>query len=732
MFTNCRGVSHALVVATVALLTFSGYLYFALPASAHPPQREPHVIAAPKGAICGNNCTNLQALRVPELDVGSIAALGTDLIVSDGNDIVKLTIPPMFPKSRQKVTSQPILKGFRGPDFDRRLANTPDTTGYATDYVLPGQIAIASNGDIVWHCYRFKAIFRTKKIESGYGDTQLVAIGINSNGLAIADDNTIYTTDSANDSVFAVKDGTVTRILGTGEEGNSPDGTPASEAAISGPGGVALLRSGRLIVVTRDGIKTISPGGTIETLGASGDTVPTDSPVALHDARFEKPGAISVAGDDIYVVDHPSFEAKQELTKKVRAFVRDWRDGKSLDEYRNLPPDRIYKVSLKDDAIEPVALKSFRQFIPHITVASDGTVFCTHPGSLATVEEFCEQAIVAYPPPSPDAGENNKTTLPSQDARSIDELLNFIGEESPAKKGTAGKHKQAVAKKNAKAAGGHGQKGNGKPQAKGKEKLALPKPSPELTQTSPTARGSKQPTEPEKIGSDSERPARLDSAELDDHSHGDWKTVKEKAQPAATRPLLCCNNLSPSTNAVGAALIANLEKGGAQIVSPQTGPDSDYVHTLLTRWLSEQDQESGWEKAWREHIDPRHGTVQAAFAWQRHFGEPKSSFTLSDQKGQPLTPTASKAAVRNLIAQLIATKHTADINVVRTSISIIKTEQGSHWRLILRGHFKNPIGKTDLTSSASGDQIDGFTSRRLQAVFALTPNGIRPITAYPL
>lgn len=689
------------------LITISVGCLFVSHSEAQPPERNGHIIVAPAGMPCVNGCTGLQAVRSRMAAVGMVAT-ENGLAVQTTTGIVQLNIPSLFPKSREKVVQQNILQHLRGADIDPILARIPDTTSIGLDEAFPLAIAVAKNGDLIWSCMRYRSIFRTKKTADGYGRTELAMPAVDAFHLAVSDDGTIYASDQAGSSVYAIKDGEVERVLGTGKPGSSPDGTPAMQASMTEPAGLAVLPGGRLIVVTAGGLKTISPHGTIETLGAGGTIVPTGSPIPLHEARLDGPGSLRVLGDDIYVLDHPEREKKRALWTEVRKHAEDKRFGKSLADHQDLAPDRIYKISLKEGTIEAVPLKSFRPFINHIEVGADGTLYCVHPGTLTTLREWCDEAIVAYPATT-ESNQKSETDGDAVDHRSLDQLLESIGEPSTAKR----RPKQA---------------------ASGKDK-AKPRLSPASKKLEADSNKDRTPQANRAVASgaderlsDAKGKAKLPGPRLDfdeDPLNGCWISVGERSGNIARRSS-CCTNLPHGSTTT--ELITKLEKSGATLFVPEASPESDCIHGLLSRWLSESDERSGWQKAW-DHIYPRHGTMQSAFDWQRRFGEPKSSFDLIDRDGQHLTNGATKTAVRNLIAQLVATKHQSDPNITKTSIHILKSDQDSHWRLVLRGYFKSPIGKTDL-NEVNG-KIDGYRAHRLDAVFALTPTGLQPITAYP-
>jgi streptogramin lyase len=122
-------------------------------------------------------------------------------------------------------------------------------------------------------------------------------------GLAFGPDGTLYVADTGNHAIRRVSPtGVVTTVAGTAGRG-FVDG-PADVARFDGPIGVALTRTGDLIVADtyNDAIRAISPEGEVRTIAGSGEAAHVDG--ALAEARFDTPSGVAVASDDaIWVAD---------------------------------------------------------------------------------------------------------------------------------------------------------------------------------------------------------------------------------------------------------------------------------------------------------------------------------------------------------------------------------------------------------------------------------------------
>lgn len=101
--------------------------------------------------------------------------------------------------------------------------------------------------------------------------------------------------------------GIISTIAGTGEEGLSPEGTRASQAAISIPRGLALDGRGRLYFSDsgNNRVRRIAQNGQLETVVGSGEYGDCDQPVAVREAPLNEPHGLCFYGDDVLLVsDH--------------------------------------------------------------------------------------------------------------------------------------------------------------------------------------------------------------------------------------------------------------------------------------------------------------------------------------------------------------------------------------------------------------------------------------------
>src|SRR5439155_1333801 len=71
---------------------------------------------------------------------------------------------------------------------------------------------------------------------------------------------------------FGVSSGTITTIAGSGIQGFSGEGGPATSASLLGPNGVAVDGQGNVYISDGNGarVRKVNPGGTITTIAGTG------------------------------------------------------------------------------------------------------------------------------------------------------------------------------------------------------------------------------------------------------------------------------------------------------------------------------------------------------------------------------------------------------------------------------------------------------------------------------
>jgi sugar lactone lactonase YvrE len=89
--------------------------------------------------------------------------------------------------------------------------------------------------------------------------------------VAVDDDGNVYITDQDNFRIRRVDtEGTITTVAGTGEQGYSGDGGPATKAQFTVPAGMAFDAEGNLYVADFAAVRRIAANGTISTVAGTG------------------------------------------------------------------------------------------------------------------------------------------------------------------------------------------------------------------------------------------------------------------------------------------------------------------------------------------------------------------------------------------------------------------------------------------------------------------------------
>jgi sugar lactone lactonase YvrE len=159
---------------------------------------------------------------------------------------------------------------------------------------------------------------------SGDGGPATLARLFFPDGVATDGQGNVYIADTHNGRVRKVSAETITTIAGTGEEGFSGDGGPAISARLFWPEAVAVDGQGNVYIADRNNhrVRGVSPGGTITTIagtgaqGFSGDGGPATS------AQLSYPSGIAVDGEgNVYIADRDNSRVRKVSAGTIATFA---------------------------------------------------------------------------------------------------------------------------------------------------------------------------------------------------------------------------------------------------------------------------------------------------------------------------------------------------------------------------------------------------------------------------
>jgi len=133
----------------------------------------------------------------------------------------------------------------------------------------------------------------------GDGGPALRAQFLETLGLVVARDGAIYVSDHLAHRIRVIRDGVITTYAGTGVQGQSGDGGPATQAQLDGPTAMALDAAGNLYTTDAGTsvVRRIAVDGTISTVAGTGVFGFDGDGGPATQAKLARPDGIAVAAD---------------------------------------------------------------------------------------------------------------------------------------------------------------------------------------------------------------------------------------------------------------------------------------------------------------------------------------------------------------------------------------------------------------------------------------------------
>jgi sugar lactone lactonase YvrE len=219
----------------------------------------------------------------------------------------------------RRVDEDGVIRNVAGAAFQWDRGDGGPAVG-ATLYVVLA-VACGPNDDI----YVGDAIGRIRRIDADSGTiTTMAGTGIQGHSgdggpatrarigaptaIRFDAEGNLYFTDGAYDVVRKVDTtGAITTVVGSGERGYSPDGTPAGECKLDRPWGLAVSPDGTIYVSDsrNNRVRRVGPNGRLETVAGSETPGDAGEGGQATEASLNWPHGLCLYGDDILLIsDH--------------------------------------------------------------------------------------------------------------------------------------------------------------------------------------------------------------------------------------------------------------------------------------------------------------------------------------------------------------------------------------------------------------------------------------------
>lgn len=218
-------------------------------------------------------------------------------------------------------------------------------------------------------------------------DTPLAA----PNGLAVGPDGTLYVADQTAGVVVAVRNGIAQRVAGSGATGYMGDGGPAIEAALNGPGPLAVGRDGSLYIADlwNYAIRRVAPNGTITTIAGNGTSGACADGARATGACVSSTGGLAVDSEgNVYFSDSQSTVFRVQagagtISAYVKAQKLSYPESLAIDGADNLYILQnlnagVLKVAPDGTVTYPLSGSNTPAAMTSIAVTPDGTLYATY------------------------------------------------------------------------------------------------------------------------------------------------------------------------------------------------------------------------------------------------------------------------------------------------------------------------------------------------------------------
>lgn len=232
----------------------------------------------------------------------------------------------------QAACGDPIIVLGDAPGYMRVVAGIGDSIGTRVDSLAtrsrltePNAVAFDEQAGVLYVVDRGAVrqlqgittrVARIFSVSSAGRLRQLLDVGGCSSGvvclieptaMTLAADGSLLITDGASHRLFRFSPGTATLavVAGTGTAAASPDGTPAAQASLRRPAGVAVGSDGSIYISEESGnqVRRIDPAGVLRTVAGTGAAAHTGDGAAALSAGVHLPTGLAIDGTRLFIAE---------------------------------------------------------------------------------------------------------------------------------------------------------------------------------------------------------------------------------------------------------------------------------------------------------------------------------------------------------------------------------------------------------------------------------------------
>ncbi|HET6611204.1 MAG TPA: hypothetical protein VFG83_04415 [Kofleriaceae bacterium] len=170
--------------------------------------------------------------------------------------------------------------------------------------------------------------------DEGDGGDPLQASFMELRGIAVGPDGAIYLSDAKANRVRVIRDNIITTVAGNGADTYDGDGGPATDAGLKFPTAVTVDAEGDLYIADslHNVIRRVTPDGIIETVAGTGEEGFSGDGGPATEARLNQPTGIAVDADGtMYIADRSNFRVRRVTPDGIISTIAGTDEGYSGD-----------------------------------------------------------------------------------------------------------------------------------------------------------------------------------------------------------------------------------------------------------------------------------------------------------------------------------------------------------------------------------------------------------------